>query len=219
MLKTCLLTLGAVFSLQSINAMAGTSPGRASEIALTAEPLSTQIVGYHIGSGYPGNGYLEGDTELAEWAFKAWERAAGGGLRLVRTDETNARIRLYWVGPRAGFYGQAKPNADGRNGTTLLIRTSVRGLGPGIKAPVEQDRLFRDTIVYLTCLHEIGHALGLVHTADERDIMYWFGYGGDIPGFFRRYRDQLRERGDIPAVAGLSQRDVERLRARFPARP
>ncbi|MDJ0873058.1 MAG: hypothetical protein QNJ87_14995, partial [Gammaproteobacteria bacterium] len=145
MLKMCLLALGVVLSLQGVNAIAGTSPGRASESALPEGPLSTQVVGYHIGPGYPGNGYLEGDTELAEWAFKAWEKAAGGGLRFVRTNETNARIRLYWVGPRAGFYGQAKPNTDGRSGTTLLIRTSVRGLGPGIKALVEQDRLFRDT--------------------------------------------------------------------------
>ena len=62
-------------------------------------------------------------------------------------------------------------------------------------------------------LHELGHALGLMHTADQRDIMYFFGYGGDIVEYFARYRRQLRERSDIRSISGLSASDIERLMA------
>lgn len=77
--------------------------------------------------------------------------------------------------------------------------------------------LFRDSIVYLTCLHELGHALGLAHTRDFRDIMYFFGYGGEIVDYFGRYRAQLRARNDIASVSGLSDADVSRLRAMYSA--
>ena len=57
-----------------------------------------------------------------------------------------------------------------------------------------RDPLLRDAIVYLTCLHETGHALGLAHTADFDDIMYSFEFGGDIPEYFARYRRKLSRR-------------------------
>jgi len=74
-----------------------------------------------------------------------------------------------------------------------------------------QDALFRDSVVYLTCLHEFGHALGLAHTSDFGDIMYFFGYGGDIVDYFNRYRTQLRDRSDIARVSGLSSADIRRV--------
>jgi hypothetical protein len=46
--------------------------------------------------------------------------------------------------------------------------------------------------------------------------MYFFGYGGDIVGYFDRYRQQLRSRDDIARVSGLSDGDVSRLRALYP---
>ncbi len=51
-----------------------------------------------------------------------------------------------------------------------------------------------------------------MHTSDFRDIMYFFGFGGDIGEYFERYRRQLRNRSDIAAVAGVSDADVSRLR-------
>jgi predicted Zn-dependent protease len=71
--------------------------------------------------------------------------------------------------------------------------------------------LLRDAIVYLTCLHETGHALGLEHTANFSDIMYSFQYGGDIPEYFARYRRLLKSRADIPKHSGMSDADRKRL--------
>jgi hypothetical protein len=78
--------------------------------------------------------------------------------------------------------------------------------------------LWRDENVYLTCVHEIGIALGLPHTRDFRDIMYFFRYGGDIGEDFTRYRRQLKSRGDLRAVSALSAADVQQLRTLYPTR-
>ena len=104
---------------------------------------------------------------------------------------------------------------DGRLGAALYIRPDMGSLGADIAERASRDPLLRESIVYLTCVHELGHALGLPHTRDYRDIMYYFGYGGDIPKYFGRYRAQLRSRADIAKVSGLSSGDVMRLKARY----
>ena len=104
-----------------------------------------------------------------------------------------------------------------RRASIVYIRPDTEALGPLIGEPARVDPLLRDSIVYLTCLHELGHALGLEHTSDFRDIMYFFGYGGDIVEYFSRYRRQLKSRDDIPSVSGLSEQDILRVRALHPS--
>jgi len=145
------------------------------------------------------------DPQLAEWAFEAWQKAAGGRLDFVRVKDPNqARIRLYWASAEGGLYGETRPVFfHGQVGAEVYVLPSP--------LPVNGDRLLRDAIVYLTCLHESGHALGLSHTREFADIMYSFQYGGDIDEYFGRYRRKLATRADIAKNSGMSAADRARL--------
>jgi hypothetical protein len=142
-----------------------------------------------------------GDPELARWAIEAWQRESAGAIVLKKSpSESRARLRLHWANGSMNLYGETQPiMVDGKRGANVYVLPSV---GPG-----RTDPLVRDTIVYLTCLHESGHAFGLPHTSGFLDIMYSFGYGGDINAYFQRYRVQLHSRADIPAHSGISDAD------------
>jgi predicted Zn-dependent protease len=171
---------------------------------------------YFISDGSKQTGYRSPDKELARWALEAWQRSAGTNLRFQPATESSAVVRLYWVEPNDGQYGEMRPlMVGGRRGAAVFIQPDVESLGPDIARGVRADAVLRDSIVYLTCLHEFGHALGLTHTRDFRDIMYYFGYGGDVVEYFGRYRAHLRSRNDIAAVSGLSDADVNRIRMMY----
>jgi hypothetical protein len=158
----------------------------------------------------PASGCKVDDPELAQWAMEAWQAAAGGALHLEKTaDREQAHIRIHWVAGSDGLYGETRPVlVNGQRGAEVYVL-------PDVVPPDEKDQLLRDAIVYLTCLHETGHALGLDHTANFADIMYSFQYGGDIPEYFGRYRRQLQTRADIRKHAGMSAADRERVTQKF----
>jgi len=154
----------------------------------------------------PEIGCRASDTELAQWAMEAWQAASVGKLTLLKTsDAAKAHIRVHWANGNTGLYGEARPIlVDGVRGAEVYVQ-------PAVVPPTQTDALLRDAIVYLTCLHETGHALGLEHTAEFADIMYSFQYGGDIPEYFGRYRRQLSSRTDIRKHSGMSEQDRKRL--------
>jgi len=182
------------------------------------QPLDTTgTVTYFIGNGEPESTYRRSDRDLATWALQAWERSIDGRLRFEPSSENEALIRVYWVTPDTGLYGEMQPlTVNGRRGAAVYVRTDTDVGGEKIAQLARTDPLFRDSVVYLTCLHEIGHALGLTHTNNIADIMYFFGFGGDIPGFFNRYRMRIADRNNIAEISGLSTNDINRIRTLYP---
>src|SRR5580658_11246554 len=159
----------------------------------------------------PSTGCEPGDQDLARWALESWQSNSQGKLHFVETkDESKALLRFVWASPAGGLFGETVGiDVNGKHGSQIYIVNTTRGI---------TDRLLRDTIVYLTCLHESGHALGLSHTDQFADIMYYFGYGGDIDEYFGRYRRMLSTRDDIRKNSGLSDADRKRLLAQLSTR-
>jgi hypothetical protein len=153
------------------------------------------------------SGCRAGDDELAAWAVDAWQSASSGALEFTRVpNREHARIRVLWASAQQGLYGETRRiEIDGQPGAEVYVLPAPLGL--------HDDRLLRDAVVYLTCLHETGHALGLPHTAAFDDIMYSFQFGGDIDEYFGRYRRKLHAREDIRKNSGLSEADHAKLRA------
>lgn len=148
-----------------------------------------------------------GGDAFVERAMKTWTTAADGRFRLERVASREAAgIRVHFF-TRDWRYGmtQARPDPD----TGLITEAEVV-----VAADADGDALDHQIVVYLTALHELGHALGMVHTAAIADIMYLFRLPGDGERFFGAYRRKLRTADDIGSsrASGLSGEDLRALR-------
>ena len=171
---------------------------------------SPTLVPTYVAPAISGN---SDDAKLAQWALSSWQRASNKSLQFVPSPENQALLRIYWVDAwHPGGFGEMREIVvNGRPGAALYVNVATELLGEEIDTQARADRLYRDTIVYLTCVHELGHGLGLSHTADYQDIMYSFQFGGDIPGYFGRYRRRIQSQAQIALTDALSAADLRQF--------
>jgi hypothetical protein len=156
------------------------------------------------------SGAPPGAGALVDRAVSTWTRAADGAIVLQKAaSREGARIRVRFV-QADGIYGETAPRLDRSTGAIasaeVLIARSVAG-----------DALQQRIVIYLTALHELGHALGLPHTDAFDDIMYSFRHPDDGERYFGGYRRRLRSSEDIGSerATGLSPADLTALRALY----
>jgi hypothetical protein len=176
---------------------------------------ASEAVTFYVAKAH--NGEPHPDAEFARWASDTSSMGSIGALVFVETDtESDAVTRVHWAGQRSSKYGEMRAiEVDGKRGAEVYIHTATDGLGDAIHNRAQRDRLFRDSIVFLTCVHEIVHAVGLSHTDKAANIMYSFQYGGDIERYFMRYRKGVKKRTQMRERSPLSDNDIARLRALY----
>lgn len=115
--------------------------------------------------------------EQVEKALAYWEEGGNGKLDYVPVfkivDSEDADIRIRWVenmeaieGATPGVAGYARPHIiNGRFTQVEIVLEVGNPMGRGWHQ-------YGDATMLTISKHEMGHALGLAHSDDRRDIMY-----------------------------------------------
>jgi Matrixin len=155
--------------------------------------------------GAPGSA-----DSLVERALATWTQAAGGRFALQKATSREKSVVQVRFAQADGIYGETSPHIDRRTGLIGSAEVLIAG-------DVAGDAVQQRIVIYLTALHELGHALGLPHTNAFDDIMYSFMRPDDGERYFGAYRRRLRGSEDIGTerATGLSPADIAALGALY----
>ena len=151
-----------------------------------------------------------GAAALVDRALAAWTRAADGRVVLQKAATADAALVRVRFAPAEGIYGETAPHVDRTTGAIVSAEIVIAGVVVG---DAEQKRV----AIYLTALHELGHALGLRHTDAFDDIMYSFRRPDDGERYFGAFQKRLQSIDEVGTerASGLSPADLAALRALY----
>ena len=88
-----------------------------------------QPISVYIEDGKSVPGYRDSDRELAKMALAAWSRESGGKLKFTQsTEREGALIRLHWISPADGLYGETQRiEVNGKPGAIVRSMALVKG--------------------------------------------------------------------------------------------